>query len=137
METRTKMNAKILIAEPDQYIGRAVKEALVKEHFDVATARDGDEAMKMIYSERPDLVLLDLMLPGKNGFEVLEEVQMDEAISSTPVLIYSNLSQESDIEKAKALGASDYLVKTDISMREVVEKVRENLIKARLRARKR
>lgn len=137
METRTKMNAKILIAEPDQYIGRAVKEALVKEHFDVATARDGDEAMKMIYSERPDLVLLDLMLPGKNGFEVLEEVQMDEAISSTPVLIYSNLSQESDIEKAKALGASDYLVKTDISMREIVEKVRENLIKARLRARKR
>jgi len=137
MEMRSKMNGKILIAEPDQYIGRAVREALLEDRFDVVMARDGDEAVKMIYSEKPDLVLLDLMLPGKNGFEVLEEIQMDEAISQMPVLIYSNLSQESDIEKARSLGASDYLVKTDISMKEVVEKVRENIIKAKLQARRR
>ena len=131
-----KQRAKILIAEPDQFIQRAVRETLESAGFEAIAARNGTEALLKIQSEHPDLVLLDLMMPVKNGFEVLEEISMGESAGEIPILIFSNLSQASDIQKARDLGAADYLVKTDISMKEIVEKVREYLTKYKLKARR-
>jgi len=118
---------KILLAEDDRYILRAYKIGLEKAGFVVVPACNGAEAIEKIKSEKPDIVLLDLMMPEKNGFEVLEEVKKDKQVKHIPVIIFSNLGQESDIEKAKALGAVDYLVKSDLYMKEVVEKVKEHL----------
>ena len=131
-----KNQAKILIAESDQFIQRAVREAVESAGFQTIAAKNGNEALEKMRSEQPDLVLLDLMMPEKNGFEILEEVSMGENAGEIPILIFSNLSQESDIQKAKDLGAADYLVKTDISMKEIVEKIREYLAKYKIKSKK-
>lgn len=118
---------KILLAEDDKYISLAYKDGLERNGFGMVIAFDGIEAVKKIRSEKPDLVLLDLIMPNKNGFEVLEEIKKDKAIKDIPVIILSNLGQESDIEKGKALGAADYLIKSNISMKEVIIKIKMHL----------
>ncbi|MDA2936194.1 response regulator [Patescibacteria group bacterium AH-259-L05] len=120
---------KILIAEDDIFISRAYKDGLEQAGFEVITAADGQETLEKIRTEKPRLVLLDLIMPNKNGFEVLEEVKGDEALRKVPIVILSNLGQESDIEKGKELGAIDYLVKADLSMRQVIEKIKQYVTK--------
>ena len=88
---------------------------------------DGLEASEKIKEVRPDLVLLDLIMPGKNGFEVLEEMKADKDLKNIPVIILSNLGQESDVDKGKSLGAEDYLIKSDISMKEVIETIKRHM----------
>lgn len=116
--------AKILLAEDDRFISRAYTDGLERIGFEVATAFDGAEALEKIKTNIPDLVLLDLIMPEKNGFEVLEELRMNKKLEDIYVIILSNLGQSSDIEKAKDLGAVDYLIKTNFSMKEVIEKVK-------------
>ncbi len=123
---------KILLAEDDKYISRAYKDGLERAGFKVIIAFDGEEAMQKIKAEKPDLVLLDLVMPVKNGFEVLEELRIDGELSEIPVVILSNLGQESDIKKGKELGAVDYLIKANFSMKEVIEKVKEHLARSKL-----
>lgn len=117
---------KILLAEDDQFIARAYKDGLEQAGFEVVAAVDGVETVKKIRSEKPDLLLLDLVMPIKSGFGVMEEIKADETIK-VPVLVLSNLSQESDIKKSKELGAIDYIVKSNISMKEVIEVVKKYL----------
>ncbi len=119
----------ILLAEDDRFISKAYKAGLEKAGFEVIPAYDGVEALKKIKEKEPDLVLLDIVMPEKNGFEVLEEMKMNKGMKNIPVVIISNLGQESDIKKGKELGVLDYLVKTDHSMKEVVEKVKYCLSK--------
>ena len=123
--------AKILLAEDDKFLSRAYKDGLEEAGFEVVIAFDGEAALEKIRSEKPDLVLLDLIMPIKNGFEVLGEMAIDDILKKIPVIIFSNLSQESDMERGKALGAVDYLVKADYSLRAVVEKVNEYLARAK------
>lgn len=125
--SETGQKKKILLAEDDQFLVRTLKEKLIAEGFEVTVAGDGAEAMAELSEQKPDIVLLDLMMPVKNGFDVLKEMKKSEAMKNIPVVILSNLGQESDIEKGRELGAVDYLVKAKISMREVVEKVRKYL----------
>lgn len=120
---------KILLVEDDKYISRAYKDGLERAGFEVITAADGLVGVKKAKEENPDLILLDLILPAKNGFEVLEEIKMDEAAGNIPVVILSNLGQDSDVDKGNALGAEDYLIKSNYSMKEVVEKVKFHLAK--------
>ncbi|MBU0722436.1 response regulator [Patescibacteria group bacterium] len=115
---------KILLVEDDQYIVRAYKDGLMRAGFEVLIASDGNEALEKIKKDLPDLILLDLIMPVKNGFEVLEELKMNGETKKIPVAILSNLGQDSDIKKGKALGAIDYLIKSNFSMKEVVEKVK-------------
>jgi len=115
---------KILLAEDDHALSNAYNNGLTQAGFDVVLATDGKEAIEKIKSEKPDLVLLDIMMPNKNGFEVLEEIKKDDSLQSISVIILSNLGQESDINKGKELGALDHLVKSDLSMQELVEKVK-------------
>ena len=121
--------AKILLIEDDKFLVRAYKDGLEQAGFEVAVAFDGREGIEKMKSEKPDLVLLDLIMPVKNGFEVLGEVAMVDELRKIPIIILSNLSQESDLERGMALGATDYLVKADFSLESVIEKVKEHLPK--------
>ncbi len=120
---------KILLIEDDKYIFRAYKDGLEHAGFEVIGASDGSEGVSEAKDKKPDLILLDLILPIKNGFEVLEEIKMDDTTKNIPVIILSNLGQESDVAKGNALGAEDYLIKSNYSMKEVVEKVKFQLVK--------
>ncbi|MFC1595123.1 response regulator transcription factor [Patescibacteria group bacterium] len=122
---------KILLAEDDKFISRAYKDGLSSAGFIVILASDGNEALDKVKKEKPDVILLDLIMPAKNGFEVIEELKMDDSTKNIPIIILSNLGQDSDIEKGKSLGAADYLVKSNVSMQEVVEKIKFHLAKAK------
>lgn len=126
-ETKLK---KILLAEDDQFISRAYKDGLERVGFEIIIALEGFTAIEKVKTEKPDIVLLDLMMPEKNGFEVLEEIRAGESSKDTPVIILSNLGQASDVEKGKELGATDYLIKSNFSMKEVIEKVKFHLEKS-------
>lgn len=93
-------------------------------------ALDGEKGLKLALSKEPDLILLDLILPGINGFEVLKVLKKDEAAKKIPVILLTNLSQKEDIEQGLALGADDYLIKTNFMPSEIVEKVRKFLGKS-------
>jgi len=121
------MSPKILIIEDDQRINKVYTAKLSIEGIEVSTALDGEEGLRRIYNEKPDLILLDLMLPKKSGFEILKEIKKDEKIKDIPVLILSNLAQEKEIEEGLALGAQDYLVKTNYSIQQVMEKIKKAL----------
>lgn len=114
---------KIVLAEDDKFISLAYKDGLTRAGFEVVHAADGAQAAEKIRQEKPDIVLLDIIMPEKNGFEVLEEVKKNPETKDIPVIVLSNLGQESDIKKGKELGAYDYFVKSNLSMAEVVEKV--------------
>ena len=118
-----KKKKKILLAEDDKFIQKAYEDGFKRNGFDVIIASDGSEAMEKIRKDSPDIVLLDLIMPKKNGFDVLKEIRGDKSLKSIPVLILSNLGQDSDINKCKKIGATDYLVKADYSMSEVVSKI--------------
>jgi len=118
---------KILIIEDDRFLRELISKKLTKEGFEVSEAIDGEEGIKKIKSEKPDLILLDLILPGIDGFEVLSKMKDDPTVSSIPVIILSNLGQKEDVEKGLKLGAVDYLIKAHFTPGEIIEKIRANL----------
>lgn len=117
------------MVEDDVFLRKIYRDKFTREGFDFFEATNGEEGLSKIISEKPDFVLLDLMLPRKNGFDVLIEMKRNEATANIPVVILSNLGQESDVKRGLELGAKDYLVKTDVNLSDVVEKVKEWLIK--------
>ena len=123
---------KILLAEDHKFIARAYTDGLERAGFDVDLALDGIETIKKLEQEKPDLILLDLIMPMKDGFEVLAELKLSQNLRRIPVIVLSNLSQEPDIQKVKDLGAQDYLVKSELSLHEVIEKVKYHLAKKSL-----
>ncbi len=119
---------KVLIIEDDEQISRVYGIKLKQEGIETINAADGEEGLKKIISDKPDAVLLDLMLPGKDGFWVLEELSKKPQLKNIPVIVLSNLGQKTDQERAMKLGAKDYLVKADVSIKEVVERIKKYLI---------
>jgi DNA-binding response OmpR family regulator len=97
------------------------------ENFSVITAEDGEKGLKSAQKENPDIILLDLLLPKMNGFEVLEELKKAEATKNIPVIFLTNLSQRDDVERGLKLGAVDYLIKAHFMPSEVVEKIKKAL----------
>ncbi len=118
---------KIALVEDERFLLGAMRDKLQREGFDVYTATNGEIGLEVIKKEKPALILLDLIMPIKSGFDVLEELQKDSELKNIPVIILTNLGQESDIQKGKELGAADYLIKADFKMKEVIAKVREHL----------
>lgn len=118
------MVKKILIVEDDKFLRELISQKLLKENFDIIEAIDGEEGVKKAKEDKPDLVLLDLILPGIDGFEVLSRIKMDPALAKTPVIILSNLGQREDVEKALKLGAIDYLIKAHFTPGEIIEKIK-------------
>jgi DNA-binding response OmpR family regulator len=118
------MAKKILIVEDDKFLRELIVKKLVKEGYEISEAVDGEEGVKKIKEEKPDLVLLDLILPGIDGFEVLSRTKEDPALSQIPVIILSNLGQKEDVERGLGLGAIDYLIKAHFTPGEIIEKIR-------------
>ena len=117
----------ILIIEDDKFLRELIAQKLIKEGFEISEAVDGEEGIKKIKEEKPDLVLLDLILPGIDGFEVLSRMREESTLSSIPVIILSNLGQKEDVEKGLKLGAVDYLIKAHFTPGEIIDKIRAAL----------
>lgn len=118
------MAKKILIIEDDKFLRELIAQKIVKEGYDISEAIDGEEGIKKIKEEKPDMVLLDLILPGIDGFEVLSKMKEDPFLAQIPVIILSNLGQKDDIEKGLKLGAADYLIKAHFTPGEIIEKIK-------------
>lgn len=121
------MAQKILIIEDDKFLRELISRKLEKEGYVVCEAIDGEEGEKKIREEKPNLVLLDLILPGIDGFEVLSRIKQDPALESIPIIILSNLGQKEEIEKGLKLGAIDFLVKAHFTPAEIIEKIKNIL----------
>jgi len=117
----------ILIIEDDKFLRELMTQKLTKEGYNISEAIDGEEGIKKIESEKPDLVLLDLILPGIDGFEVLSKMKENPNLTSIPVIILSNLGQKEDVEKGLKLGAVDYLIKAHFTPGEIIEKIKSVL----------
>ncbi|MEK7150810.1 MAG: response regulator [Patescibacteria group bacterium] len=120
---------KILLIEDDKFLIKLYSEKLVREGFEVSMAISGEEGLKKIERERPDLILLDIILPQKNGFDILSEVKLNPNTNSIPVIMLTNLGQDADIKTGMDLGAADYLIKTDFSINDLPERIRAVLAK--------
>ncbi len=123
MDTETKKR-KILIIEDDEFLRSLTAKRLEKEGYMVEVGVDGESGVAVAEAKKPDLILLDLLLPGLDGFEVLKRVRANEALKETPVIIFSNLGQKEDIERAKGLGANDFLIKANFTLDDVVVKIK-------------
>lgn len=119
----------ILIVEDDQFLRSLCIRKLQKEKFNVLYAVDGEEGLRKIQEEKPDLVLLDILLPGLNGFDVVTAVKSNPELSQIPIILLSNLGDKSDVNKGLSLGAEDYMIKAHFTPGEIVDKVREWLSK--------
>ncbi len=115
---------RILVVEDDRFLRKAAEAALRRQGFTVLVASDGEEGLRLARSELPDLVLLDLIMPGLQGFEVLKLLKEDATTSAIPVIILSNLGQDSDVKKAMEAGAVDYLVKANLALDTLVARVK-------------
>ena len=116
-----------LIIEDDKFLRELITQKLIKEGYETSEAIDGEEGIKKIKEEKPDLVLLDLILPGIDGFEVLSKMKEDLALAQIPVIILSNLGQKEDVERGLKLGAVDYLIKAHFTPGEIIEKIKNAL----------
>jgi len=112
-------NKKVLIVEDDSVFANALNMALKDKGYEIAIASDGQEAEEKALSMKPNLVLLDLLLPIKSGFEVLKKMRETDSLKDTPVVILTNFEQESSVDEGMKLGAKDYIVKANIDIQDV------------------
>ena len=120
-------NKKILVIEDEATLQKALNEVLSEEGYEVISSLDGLKGLELAKKETPDLILLDIILPKMDGFEVLKRVKEDDKISEIPVIILTNLSDINDIQKALDLGATTYLVKADFHLEDVLKKIKKVL----------
>ena len=116
---------RVHVIEDDEFLRSLTAKRLEKENYHIEVAVDGENAISVIDTIKPSLILLDLLLPGKDGFEVLKKIRGTEATKAIPVIIFSNLGQKEDIEKAKALGVDDFLIKANFTLDDVVGKIKK------------
>ena len=117
----------ILIVEDEEFLSLALKDNLTAEGSTVDIAANGDEAVEHIRKKKPDLILLDLLMPKRDGFYVLEEVKKNPEWKLIPVLVLSNLGGDAEIKRALEMGADDYFVKSQHPIEEVIEKIKDYL----------
>jgi CheY-like chemotaxis protein len=113
----------ILLADDEQFIVIAYKDGLEHAGYSVVVAHDGEEALNQVQASTPDLILLDIIMPKMNGFEVLRALKADPAYANIPVVVLTNLSQSKDEEEARAAGAVDFVVKADISLKDLLARI--------------
>ena len=120
---------KVVVIEDDEILSKVITEELGDAGFEVTQAFDGEQGLEAVKSKKPDLVLLDIMMPKMNGFEVLEDISNDIQLKTVPVIILTVLGSDDDIKKGLQLGAKDYIVKSQHAVAEIVEKVKQFLEK--------
>ncbi len=128
---QTAAQLKLLIVEDDAFLQKILVAKFAKEGFAVSSATDGEEGLALMKKEKFNLVLLDLIMPNMDGFDVLYAVQADAALKTVPVIVLSNLAQDEDVTRAKDLGATDFLVKGDLAINDLVRRVKEIFAKVR------
>lgn len=119
------MAKKILLVEDEEILIELLTRKLEKEGYEVKVARDGEEGLAKMKEFWPDLILLDIVMPKKGGFEVMEEMGKDEKLKKIPVIVISNSGQPVELDRARKLGAVDWLIKTEFDPKEVMEKVKK------------
>jgi DNA-binding response OmpR family regulator len=117
-------DVRLVVIEDDKFLRQLIMRKLTKEGFIVVEAEDGATGLDAIRSELPQLVLLDILLPGMSGFDVLAEIKNDKKLAGVPVVMLSNLGQKEEIERAKSLGATDFLVKAKFTPGEIVTHIK-------------
>lgn len=118
---------KVLIIEDDVFLQDLEANRLKKDNYEIITASTGDQAMEKINEENIDLILLDLILPGVDGFDILKKIKETEKLKKIPVIVFSNLSEEKDLKKAKEMGATEFMVKSNFSLAELSEHINKIL----------
>ncbi len=118
---------KILFIEDEAILQKTFGEILEAKNFKMISALDGEIGIKLAKKEKPDLILLDLLMPRKNGFEVLKELKEDPETKDIPVIVLTNLERIEDVNKAVELGATTYLVKAHYTIEEVIDKIKKAL----------
>lgn len=119
------MAKKILLVEDEKTLREMYSLKLTKEGYEVTAAEDGEQAVELAKSSKPDLVLLDVILPKVDGFAVLEELRKTKGFAKTPIIMLTNLGQKEDLAKGKEAGATDYLIKADTTPAGIAKKVEE------------
>ena len=120
--------AKILIVEDDKFLANAYRLKFSKAGYEIKIASDGQDAIDSLNTFTPDIILLDLIMPIKDGFSVLEELKKNDKWKNIPVIVASNLGQKEDIDKSMALGATDYIVKSQVPIADILVKI-NNVLK--------
>lgn len=118
---------KILLLEDDRFLIRIYKAKLLSLGYEITMLEDGDHALETAQKLKPDLIVTDLIMPKKNGFDVIKELKEHTETKRIPIIVLTNLSQDEDREKITSLGADYFLVKANLSFKEVVEKIQEVL----------
>jgi CheY-like chemotaxis protein len=121
------VTGRLLLVEDDRFLRKAAEASLRREGFEVLIAADGEEALRQAAATMPDLILLDLIMPKLQGFEVLRRLKEDPATAAIPVIILSNLGQERDVKQAMDAGARAYFIKSNLSLQELVREVQKAL----------
>lgn len=117
------MAKKILLIEDEELLISLLQKKLAEAGYDMVLARNGEEGLNSMRESRPDIILLDIIMPKKGGFEVMEEMAKDENLKSIPIVVISNSGQPVELDRAKRLGAKDWLIKTEFDPKEVLDKV--------------
>lgn len=118
---------KILLVEDDTFLSNIYQTKFTKEGYQVFAASDGEDALKAVKIKKPDIILLDVLLPKLDGFAVLEKLKKDPETKDIPVILLTNLGQRDDVDRGLQLGAADYLIKAHFKPSETVAKVRKIL----------
>lgn len=121
------MPKKILLIEDEDIMINLLEKKLTQEGYDVTVAKNGEEGLKSMREIKPDIILLDLVMPKMGGFEVMEEMNKDPELKKIPIIIISNSGQPVELGKAKELGAKDWLIKTEFDPQEVLDKVAKQI----------
>jgi len=127
MQESNASNKKILLVEDDQTLSETYTERFTAEGFELKSAKNGEEAMALALAFKPDLILLDIMMPKVSGFDVIDILRNTPETADIKIIVLSALGQQEDIDKAKSLGANDYLVKSQVVLADIVDRVRQHL----------
>lgn len=131
MKSEITPNPKILLIEDDTFLVGMYVKKIDQEHWRSIVANDGDRGLHLAKTEKPDCILLDILLPKMDGFLVLEELKRDPETSTIPVILLSNLGQTKDIERGISLGANEYLVKAHYMPSEVIDRIKKVIAETR------
>jgi len=118
---------RILIIEDESTLQRALSEFLSLEGFEVVNALDGEKGIEMAMKEKPDLILLDIILPKKDGYEVVDELRSGEGTKNIPIILLTNLETTENVKRAFEKGITTYLVKSDYKLEDIIKKIKETL----------
>ncbi len=121
---------KILIVDDNEFFAKVIKSELVRHGYEVEIANNGQEAIDWLKDHKADLILLDIIMPIKDGFETIKDLKSSENTKDVHIVVFSNLGQDEDISKAMKMGAQSYIVKKDFSLKEVINSIETNIHKS-------